>query len=64
MIQLGYNVAENKRNIATLDKNTVAMQEEIAALKAKINEVNELRQLIKVSRVTMQDQRLTTRHRL
>lgn len=48
MIELGYNVAENKKNIATLDSNAVAMQEEIVALKAKINEVNELRQVIKV----------------
>jgi (p)ppGpp synthase/HD superfamily hydrolase len=48
MIDLSYSVAENKTNISKLDVRTTAMQEEIVALKSKINEVNELRQLIKV----------------
>lgn len=48
MIDLGYSVAQNKKNIQNLDDRATSMQEEIVALKSKINEVNELRQLIKV----------------
>lgn len=49
MVELTTSVSENRKNIVNLDIRTNLLQEELEALRSKISEVNELRQLVKVS---------------
>ena len=48
MIELNSTVSENRKNILNLEIRTNILQEELEALRNKISEVNELRQLVKV----------------
>jgi phosphoribosylaminoimidazole-succinocarboxamide synthase len=49
MVELTTSVSENRKNIVNLEIRTNLLQEELEALRSKISEVNELRQLVKVS---------------
>jgi phosphoribosylaminoimidazole-succinocarboxamide synthase len=48
MVELTTSVSENRKNIVNLDIRTNLLQDELEALRSKISEVNELRQLVKV----------------
>jgi chromosome segregation ATPase len=48
MVQLNASVAENRKDILNLEVRTNVIQDDLEALRTKISEVNELRQLVKV----------------